>query len=285
MPDDELIPERKGFVPKGPGFGRSSGSPEFTGFMSADLTLMGIFLAGILSFISPCVLPLVPPYLTYLAGATIDELTVNADGTVARSSAVQRKALTNAVFFVLGFTVVFVALGAGASTLSQVVRQNQQLLATIAGIVIIGMGLHFLGVLRIGLLYREARFQISDNLVRGATATGAFVMGLAFAFGWTPCIGPILGVILGVASSRETIGEGAFMLGVYSLGLGVPFIIAALFAGPFMVWMQKFKRHLGLVEKVMGGLLVLTGVAFMSGWMQAMGTFLLEAFPALQSFG
>ncbi len=253
--------------------------------MSADLTLMGIFLAGILSFISPCVLPLVPPYLTYLAGATIDELTVNADGTVARSSAVQRKALTNAVFFVLGFTVVFVALGAGASTLSQVVRQNQQLLATIAGIVIIGMGLHFLGVLRIGLLYREARFQISDNLVRGATATGAFVMGLAFAFGWTPCIGPILGVILGVASSRETIGEGAFMLGVYSLGLGVPFIIAALFAGPFMVWMQKFKRHLGLVEKVMGGLLVLTGVAFMSGWMQAMGTFLLEAFPALQSFG
>lgn len=253
--------------------------------MSGDLTLIGIFLAGILSFISPCVLPLVPPYLTYLAGATIDELTVNADGTVARSSAIQRKALTNAFFFVLGFTAVFVALGAGASTMSQVVRQNQQLLATIAGIVIIAMGLHFLGIFKIGLLYREARFQVSSEVARSATVAGSFLMGLAFAFGWTPCIGPILGVILGVASSRETVGEGAFMLGVYSLGLGVPFMIAALFAGPFMVWLQRFKKHLGLVEKAMGALLVLTGIAFMSGWMQMMGTYLLETFPALQSFG
>ena len=110
-------------------------------------------------------------------------------------------------------------------------------------------------------------------------------MGLAFAFGWTPCIGPILGVILGVASSRDTAGEGAFMLGLYSLGLGVPFILAAFFAGPFMQFLTRFKRHLGTVEKIMGALLVLTGIAFMSGWMKSLGFYLLELFPALANIG
>ncbi|MEL6785041.1 MAG: cytochrome c biogenesis protein CcdA [Pseudomonadota bacterium] len=253
--------------------------------MGDELTLAAIFFAGLLSFISPCVLPLVPPYLTYLAGVSLDEMTVNRDGTVAAQTGVRRKALVNAAFFVGGFTVVFVALGAGASSVSQVVRQNQDILSMIAGGVIIAMGLHFLGVFRIGLLYREARFQVSDDLVRGASIAGSFVMGLAFAFGWTPCIGPILGVILGLASAKDTVGQGATMLGVYSLGLGVPFMIAALFASQFMEFLSRFRRHLGAVEKVMGGLLVLTGILFLTGGMERFAFFLLETFPALQNVG
>lgn len=250
--------------------------------MSGDLTLIGIFFAGLLSFISPCVLPLVPPYLTYLAGVSLDEISPD---DAAASRQVQRKALINAGFFVLGFSCVFVALGAGASSFSQIVRQNQEVLSIIAGILIMVMGLHFLGLFKIGLLYREARFQVDDDIVRGATIAGSFVMGLAFAFGWTPCIGPILGVILGIASARDTVGEGAFMLGVYSMGLGVPFMLAALFAGPFMKFLSRFRRYLGSVEKLMGALLVLTGILFLTGGMQTFAFFLLETFPVLQTFG
>lgn len=253
--------------------------------MSGDLTLFGIFLAGIISFLSPCVLPLVPPYLTYLAGVSLDEITASPDGTAVVQSGVRRKALTNALFFVLGFTCVFVALGAGASSFSQIVRQNQELLSIIAGVVIILMGCHFLGLFKIGMLYREARFQVNNDLVRGASVAGSFVMGLAFAFGWTPCIGPILGVILGIASARDTVGEGAFMLAVYSFGLGVPFLFAALFAGQFMAFLSRFKKHLGSVEKLMGGLLVLTGILFLTGGMQSFAFFLIEAFPALGQLG
>ncbi len=252
--------------------------------MSGDLTLYAIILAGMLSFISPCVLPLVPPYLTYLAGVSLDEVIGNEE-SAADQSRIRRKALINAVCFVLGFTTVFVALGAGASSFSYLIRQYQDQLAVVAGIVIILMGCHFLGLFKFGWMYREARFQVSDSVVRSAGTTGSYVMGLAFAFGWTPCIGPILGVILGVASSRETAGEGAFMLGLYSLGLGVPFILAAFFAGPFMNFLSRFKRHLGTVEKVMGALLVLTGIAFMSGWMKSLGFYLLELFPTLANFG
>ena len=250
--------------------------------MGGELTFVGIFFAGLLSFLSPCVLPLVPPYLTYLAGVSLDQIAPD-DDVVAKD--VRRRALINAVFFVLGFTCVFVALGAGASSFSQVVRQNQEILSIIAGIVIIIMGLHFLGLFKIGLLYREARFQVDADVARGATVAGSFIMGLAFAFGWTPCIGPILGVILGIASARDTVGEGAFMLGVYSLGLGVPFILAAFFAGPFMRFLSRFRKHLGSVEKLMGGLLVLTGILFLTGGMEIFAFFLLETFPVLQTFG
>ncbi|MEM1316646.1 MAG: cytochrome c biogenesis protein CcdA [Pseudomonadota bacterium] len=248
--------------------------------MTSELTLLTTVFAGLLSFLSPCVLPLVPPYLTYLAGSSLDELTGEQD-----SRTIRNRALGNAVFFVFGFTCVFVALGAGASTFSQVIRQNQDVLSTIAGIIIIAMGLHFLGVFRFALMYREARVQVSPEITRSATAAGAFIMGLAFAFGWTPCIGPILGVILGMASTSDTVGEGAFLLGVYSLGLGIPFILAALFAGPFLRFLQRFRRHLGTVERLMGVLLVLTGIAFLTGGMQAMAFWLLETFQALQQLG
>jgi len=251
--------------------------------VAADLTLYTVFLAGILSFVSPCVLPLVPPYLTYLAGVSLDEMLVNDDGTVRMQSGLRGKVLTNAAVFVAGFSVVFVMLGAGASSIGMLVRAHLDTLAMVAGVVIILMGLHFLGVLRIGLFYREARFQLDPATVRGASLGGSFVMGLAFAFGWTPCIGPVLGAILGIASTGDSASTGAWLLFVYSMGLGVPFLLAALFAEQFMSFLARFRRHLGLVEKVMGGLLVLTGILFLTGGMQTIAFWMLESFPILQS--
>ncbi|SON56030.1 Thiol:disulfide interchange protein DsbD precursor [Hartmannibacter diazotrophicus] len=246
--------------------------------MTADLTIWAAFLAGILSFVSPCVLPLVPPYLGFLAGATIEDL----QGTDAGGSAARRRAVFVAVFFVLGFSTVFVSLGATASVVGQLLARHAGELALVAGIVIIIMGLHFLGLFRIGLLYREARFNTASIK---AGPLGAYLMGLAFAFGWTPCIGPILGVILTIAGSRETVGEGAFMLAVYSAGLGVPFIASALFAGAFLSFLRRFRSRLGMVEKAMGLVLVVTGVLFVTGDMQQISFWLLETFPQLQTLG
>ena len=240
-----------------------------------DVSFTWALLAGLLSFLSPCVLPLVPPYLSYLAGATLDQLA--HDGNVAT----QRRALVAALFFVLGFTTVFVALGASASLIGGLVRQYMNVLSIIAGVLIIIMGLHFLGLFKIGLLYREARVQVS----RPAGNIGAYVMGLAFAFGWTPCIGPILGAILSFAGSGETVGYGAALLAVYSAGLGIPFLIAAFAMGPFVRFLKKFRAHLGTVEKVMGVLLVLTGIGFLTGAMASASFWLLETFPALGQLG
>ncbi|WP_181705634.1 cytochrome c biogenesis CcdA family protein [Chthonobacter rhizosphaerae] len=246
--------------------------------MTSDVTLLAAFGAGLISFVSPCVLPLVPPYLGFLAGATIEELT---DPTESRRVA-RLRVVAVAAAFVLGFATVFITLGATASVMGQLIARHSMTLATIAGVVIILMGLHFLGVFRLAFLYREARFQ-----AHGAKAgpMGAYVMGLAFAFGWTPCIGPILATILTVAGSRETVGEGAFLLGVYSAGLGVPFILSAFFAGPFMAFLKRFRAHFDRVEKVMGAVLVVTGVMFLTGQMQTISFWLLETFPTLATLG
>ena len=245
--------------------------------MNPDVTVLAAFGAGLLSFLSPCVLPLVPPYLGFLAGASVEELTAEKERRVAR-----RRVVLVAVAFVLGFSTVFITLGATASVLGQMLLRWSYELAMVAGVVIILMGLHFLGVFRIGLLYREARFQ-----ARGVRAgpVGAYVMGLAFAFGWAPCIGPILSVILAVAGSRETVGAGAVLLGFYSAGLGVPFVVAALFAGPFMTFLKRFRTQFDKVEKAMGGVLVVTGVLFLTGQMQQISFWLLETFPALSRLG
>jgi len=240
--------------------------------------MFSVLFAGVISFLSPCVLPLVPPYLCYMAGASLEDLT-SAEGD-SQSKVRRRKVLLSSILFVLGFSVVFVSLGAGASTIGQFIRSQLDVLAFIAGLVIILMGLHFLGLLRIGFLYREARFQSS-----GTGYAGAFVMGLAFAFGWTPCIGPILGVVLGIAGAKESISEGALLLGVYSAGLGIPFILAALFIQPFLNFLGRFKKHLGMVEKTMGGLLVLTGILFITGGMERFAYWMLESFPALSNLG
>jgi cytochrome c-type biogenesis protein len=239
-----------------------------------DLTLTGILVAGVLSFLSPCVLPLVPPYLAYMAGASAGDAAQGRNGPDGR-------VLLASLLFVLGFSTVFVLLGAGASSLGGLLRRYSEVLSLIAGIAIIIMGLHFLGIFRIRLLYREARFHVP----RPAGIAGPYVMGLAFAFGWTPCIGPVLGSVMAVAGAQATVGQGMGMLAIYSLGLGLPFLLAALFLGSFTRGLRRLKDHMGLIEKIMGLLLVLTGIAFLTGGIASASYWLLEAFPALGRLG
>lgn len=243
--------------------------------MLADLQIyFGVALAGLVSFLSPCVLPLVPPYLGYLGGTTISQSTVE-DGIDAR---VWRRVVIGSLFFVMGFTTVFVALGAGASVFGQAVQAYKGELSIVAGLVIIVFGLHFLGLVRIPLLYSEARYHTE---VQGASYLGAYVIGLAFAFGWTPCVGPILATVLAVAANEGSLAAGVKLLLAYSLGLGVPFVMAAVAIRPFLSFMQRFRRHLGLVEKAMGALLVLTGIMILTGSMNWLGQWLLDSFPVL----
>src|SRR5262245_20234015 len=244
--------------------------------MAADVTIFAALLAGIVSFLSPCVLPLVPPYLVYLAGTSLERL---ADQEPPPR--VKRDTVVAALLFVAGFSTVFVALGASASAIGALIRFYSSELAIVAGVVIIAMGLHFLGLTRINFLYRQARIEMPKPV----GLWGAYVMGLAFALGWTPCIGPILAAILAVAASKATVAKGAGLLAVYSLGLGVPFIIAALAVEPFAAFLTRFRTHLAHVERVMGGLLVLTGIAFLAGFFTQLNSWLIEAFPALQNIG
>ena len=244
-----------------------------------DIGYLSAAGAGALSFLSPCVLPLVPPYLCYMAGISVDDFR----GAVNSENIAMRSALLGAsVAFVLGFSTVFVALGAGASTVGAFLRAWQNEIAVVAGLAIVAMGLNFLGIVRIPLLSREARFQAGG---KPANLGAAYVMGLAFAFGWTPCIGPVLGPILTLAGARDTVGEGALLLAAYSAGLGVPFLLASAFSGAFMRFLSRFCLHMGKVEKAMGGLLVVAGVLFLTGGMQTVAYFLLETFPVLGRLG
>ena len=245
--------------------------------MLTNVTIGGAFLAGLISFLSPCVLPLVPPYLCYLAGVSLDQLVGRSDEVVAR-----RTVFASALAFVLGFTTIFVLLGATASAVGQLVARHLDVLAVVGGIIIIIMGLHFLGVFKIGLLHRQARWEVRNH---PAGPLGSYLVGLAFAVGWTPCIGPILGTILLVAGSEGSVASGAGLLGVYSLGLGLPFLAAGLFAGPFIHTMGRFRRHVATVEKTMGALLVVTGVLFVTGQMTALSFWLLSLFPSLAQLG
>jgi cytochrome c-type biogenesis protein len=248
-----------------------------------DVGYLGAFGAGILSFLSPCILPLVPPYLAFLGGVTLTA----AEGIQAQDAGAEAGRKAWGVFFaslafVLGFTVVFTIMGATASSLGRMLSQHLDTLAVVAGGVIVVFGLHFLGVFRINLFYREARFQTAT---RPAGLLGAFVVGLAFAFGWTPCVGPVLASILFVAGSQGSAVEGATLLTTYALGIGIPFLAAALAAKPFMRFMQRFRRHIPKVEKAMGGLLVVTGLLFVTGTFNELGWWLLETFPALGRVG
>lgn len=246
--------------------------------MGLEVSIGGAFLAGLLSFLSPCVLPLVPPYLCYITGYTLDDLADRKDEVRVNSAAV----VIAALLFVAGFSAVFITLGATASAIGQVLRDHMALLAKLSGVVIILMGLHFLGVFRIGLLYRQAQFQPE---VRQASLVGAFVIGLAFGFGWTPCIGPILAVILAIAASTDSVGQGTALLAIYSAGLGVPFVAAALFLGQFLKFLRRFRQHVPKVERVMGLLLVATGIMFLTGSIQTLSYWFLELFPNLATLG
>ena len=242
-----------------------------------EVGAVAALVAGVLSFLSPCVLPLVPPYLCYLAGTTVEEMREEGAGT----RAARRDVLLAALAFVAGFTTVFVLLGATASALGQVLRDYMWALSWAAGVAIIIMGLHFLGLFRVAMLYREKRLEVATPAGPG----GAYLMGLAFAFGWTPCIGPILAAILAVAGSSDTVYRGMMLLAVYSIGLGIPFILAALGIERFINAMASVKRHFRKIEVAMGGLLVVTGVAFLTGGMERMAFWLLEAFPGLATLG
>jgi cytochrome c-type biogenesis protein len=243
--------------------------------MANNVTLSAAAAAGLLSFLSPCVLPLVPPYLTFIAGTTIEDVATEKVGRA------RRDIFLAAILFVAGFSTVFVALGATASFFGHALRAHIATLSLLAGFAIIAMGLHFLGVFRLNLLYREKRLEVQKPL----GLWGAYVMGLAFAFGWTPCIGPILAAILAIAASEATAMRGAGLLAIYSLGLGIPFLLAALALGPFLGFLKRFKAHFGAVERVVGVLLIATGIAFLTGTMQNLSFWLIQTFPGLAKIG
>ena len=231
-------------------------------------------VAGLLSFLSPCVLPIVPPYLAYMGGVSVTELDETA--------AARRRVMVAAFMFVLGLSTVFLLLGMAFSTLGRVLLQWQGWFVPIAGVVVMIFGAHFIGVFRIGFLDREARVATGDN---GGSAFGAYVLGLAFAFGWTPCLGPILGTILGLAASEGDVGRGTILLAMYALGLGLPFLAVAAFfprlKGP-MAWM---KRHMARIERTSGLLLWTVGLMMVTGQFSAFSFWLLERFPALGAIG
>lgn len=243
--------------------------------MAHDVTLPAAALAGLLSFLSPCVLPLVPPYLTFIAGTTIEEV------ATFREARARRAILVAAVLFVLGFSTVFVGLGATASTFGQLLHDYFARLSLLAGIAIIVMGLHFLGVFRFALLYREARLGVQ----KPPGVWSAYIMGLAFGFGWTPCIGPILAAILAVAAAQETVGKGVLLLAVYSAGLGLPFLLAALAFEPFVRVIKRCRPYLGAIERVIGVLLIAAGLGFLTGSIQDLSAWLMQTFPSLANLG
>ena len=215
-----------------------------------DVSLWGAALGGLLSFLSPCILPIVPFYLSYMAGVSAGNI---APGGVIAAD-VRMRAITSSLFFAAGVITVFMALGAAASTAGQFVREYFDVLRWIAAGIIFVMGLHFLGVIRIGFLYRQ--FRSDAGSTSNMSVLGAYVIGLAFAFGWTPCVGPVLAAILFTAAGTETAGRGALLLFVYGAGMTLPFVVAAAFIGPFMRWMQGFRKHLPKIEKAMGALLI-----------------------------
>ena len=240
---------------------------------SLGMSLVIAMVAGVISFLSPCVLPIVPPYLAYMAGTTTADMTSqNARNDVVRA----------ALFFVLGLSTVFILLGFAASALGRAFLEYQTFLGYAAGVVVIAFGLHFLGVIRIPLLFREARIDAGDQ---GGTPLGAYILGLAFAFGWTPCIGPVLGSILFLAAQEGSVSHGVALMALYAAGLGLPFLLAAIYINKSIAVMTRFKQHMGLIEKVMGALLVLVGILLLTGGFAQISFWLLETFPILAKIG
>lgn len=244
-----------------------------------DVSALGALIAGLLSFLTPCVLPMVPFYLSYLAGVSMNQINSEAEF----SPAVRRRAVISSVFFAAGVITIFMGLGAGASAFGQLVREWFGVLRWFAAGIIILMGLHFLGIVKIGFLYRQLRADTGNT--SKMSLAGAYVIGLAFAFGWTPCVGPVLAAILFTAAGQESATQGAWLLFVYGFGMTAPFILAAFFIGPFMRFMAKFRRHLGKVEKVMGVMLIIFGILIATETVNYIGFWMLETFPIFSKFG
>ena len=229
-------------------------------------------LAGLISFLSPCVLPIVPPYLAYMSGISLDSSAVKSN----------LKVVIVAAFFVMGLSTVFLILGVAASSFGILLLGYKDLLTTMAGLLIMCFGLHFLGIVRIPLLNREVRFDVGD---KGGSFFGAYLLGLAFAFGWTPCIGPQLGAILSLAASEASLYKGMILLSFYALGLGIPFLIVAAFLSKMGNTLLFLKRNFELIERVMGLLLWTVGLLMLSGGFTDLSFWLLETFPYLGTLG
>lgn len=248
--------------------------------MEADLFTLGFLpaaffalLAGAISFLSPCVLPIVPPYLAYMSGVSLDELGKGQK---------RGRSLAAAFMFVLGLSTVFLLFGLAASQFGRAIIAYQTTLNTVSGLLVMGFGLHFLRIIRIGILDSEMRLEAKSD---GGKAFGAYILGLAFAFGWTPCIGPQLSAILSLAAQEASVVRGTTLLGIYALGLGIPFLLTAAFLSHLTSVLTWFKQHLEMIERIMGLLLWTVGLMILTGGFASLSFWLLEMFPALEVLG
>ncbi|WP_371168854.1 cytochrome c biogenesis CcdA family protein [Aliiroseovarius sp. 2305UL8-7] len=243
-----------------------------------DISFAGAALAGLLSFFTPCILPMVPFYLCYMAGISMGELT--GEGKI--SAGAQKRLVVSAIAFALGVTTIFVLLGLGATALGSTFARHKETLSYVGALILLAFGLHFLGIVKIPFLYREARLESS---AAPSTLVGAYLMGLAFGFGWTPCVGPALASILMIASGMGDLWRGALLLAVYGLSMTLPFVIAALFARPFLAWAGRNRKYLPWVERAMGVMLILFAILIVTNSVNAIGQFMLEQMPWLSNFG
>ena len=244
----------------------------------ADISFVGAFLAGLVAFFAPCVLPMVPFYFSYMAGVSMAEL--REDGAIAPGA--QRRLVISATLFALGVTTIFMLFGLGATAAGQAFAQWKQQLSYLAAVIIAIFGLHFLGVFRIGFLMREARM---ESKLDPSTVLGAYVMGLAFGFGWTACVGPVLATILMVASGMGDLVQGTLLLAVFGLGMTLPFVIASFFAKPFLALMQRHRAKMGYVEKVMGVLMILFAILIATNSVNVLSQWLIDTFPMFRTLG
>ena len=234
------------------------------------MELIIAFAAGLISFLSPCVLPLIPGYISYISGSSLSELVEKKNVN-----------LVPIILFTVGFSIVFIIFGAASTFIGQVLLQNSYELRIIAGLIIIVLSLHIIGIINIRFFNYEKRIQtnISKNFF------SPILIGMAFAFGWTPCIGPILGSILVLASTEDSLGMGILLLSFYSIGLAIPFILSGYLIQKFLIFSKNFKKNINKVLKIGGVILLITGVLIITNQLQALGYYLLDVFPFLQNFG
>lgn len=247
--------------------------------MIFDMSYGGAALAGLLSFFSPCILPIVPFYLCYMAGLSIQEL--NEEQEISRGA--KRRLIISSLLFAAGVVTIFVLLGLIATSVGQSFRVYKDELSWAAAAILFMFGLHFLGIFKISFLYREAR--IDSSGIKASSYVGSYLIGLAFGFGWTPCVGPALAAILYMASQQESLAHGAGLLFVYGSFMTVPFVIAAIFSGPFLRWVQRNRKYMGVIEKVMGAFLILFAILIVTGGVAYIAQFMLETFPRAFSYG
>lgn len=238
---------------------------------SENVNILTAFVFGLLSFVSPCVLPIIPGYISFISGKSLQDMTGD-------DASAKRAMLSNTIVFILGFTIVFVLMGAAATSIGQFLNENLTLISKIAGAIIIIFGLHMIGIFKIGFLNYEKRFHLQDKKLG---ILGSFTVGSAFAFGWTPCIGPILAGILAIASQQETVYQGIVLLFVYSLGLGIPFFLTALSINKFFSVFNRIKKHFHTIEVVGGMMLVAVGILMMTNYLTIIASYLAKWFPFL----